>query len=403
MKINKIRMGFNIEVAKRRVALNRVILFLAAAAIVFVACDDSKQSYEAVQYSTGGAGTVPTGGTTVTPTVTGGTGGIVTSGTGGMVTSGTGGIVTAGTGGVLNDASTSNDGGQTPSIDSGVTPTEASTIAEGSVAEGSVGDATAEAAVSAEGSVEGGIPTGECTREKLSATVDAYYAALTANDPSSLPLAATVKYTENGVETQVGQGLWQTVNELKFKRSALDTVTCSTVSESVVVEQRTDEVFGLRLKLVGDELTEIEAIIVRPDDWFPTPQGLLSTADDDWESLLPVDKQPTRDRLQFIVELYFSNFGTGLCDVASDCVRRENGFSPGACTVGVSCGSTEVNTTRPFMETRLTVLDTEAGIAVGFTMFMGAYTDFHLFKVGADDQIHGVHAVLAGSRTSGWD
>jgi hypothetical protein len=54
------------------------------------------------------------------------------------------------------------------------------------------------------------------------------------------------------------------------------------------------------------------------------------------------------------------------------------------------------------MKARLHVIDAEAGISVGFTMFAGTYTDFHLFKVRMG-MVHGVHACLAKASSSGWD
>jgi hypothetical protein len=372
--------------------------------MLFSACDESSQSNDGIEnYTyTGGAAAPTTGGSATTPTVTGGTGDVATGGTGDVASGGTIGVVTGGAGGSSIDASASTDGGQTLSVDSGTTvTTEASVSAEASAGE----DAVAEASVSPEGSIDTGIPTGgECTRGKLRATLDATYTALAAHDSSSLPLAATVKYTENGEVVQVGQGLWQTAGELVFARSALDTGTCSTVSESTIKEANANIILGLRLKLENDQITEIEAIIVRgtSDYFFVDTSGIERSTSDDWEALLPVDQQPTRDRLQFIVEFYFSNFPSGLCDLAPGCMRYEDGRSPGGCDLMVSCGAREINS-RPAMPTRLTVLDTETGIAVAFTMFMGGYTDFHMFKVGADDQIHGVHAILASARSSGWD
>jgi hypothetical protein len=85
---------------------------------------------------------------------------------------------------------------------------------------------------------------------------------------------------------------------------------------------------------------------------------------------------------------------------ASDCERFENGFTPGKCMLGLSC-SMSMQMSRTGMKNRLSVLDVEAGIAVGFTMFQGRYTDFHMFKVRGGE-VHGVHAVLAEADQSGW-
>src|SRR5579863_9903511 len=49
-----------------------------------------------------------------------------------------------------------------------------------------------------------------CDRACLNGFVDQYMAAVAAHDPSKLPTAAKVRYTENNVEMPLGEGLWQT-------------------------------------------------------------------------------------------------------------------------------------------------------------------------------------------------
>jgi hypothetical protein len=248
------------------------------------------------------------------------------------------------------------------------------------------------------GTSSGGGPSNPCDRATLKPTVDSYFAALSAHDSSRLALASNVKYTENGRQVQVGDGLWRTAGALKFKRSALDEGLCTSVTESVITENGADIVFGLRLKSVEQKLSEIEAIIVRAGDWFPTPQGVLGTASDDWETPIPEAERSTRAKLDSMMQIYFERFPAGGCDFAPECRRYENGFSPGLCSLGLSCGAAPA---RPVMTTRLLVADVPAGITVGFTMFAGAYTDFHMFKVRGG-QVRGVHAVLAGASSSGW-
>ena len=50
-----------------------------------------------------------------------------------------------------------------------------------------------------------------CERQCLIGFVDRYLDALVAHDPSRLPLVKDVKYTENGAQLQLGDGLWGTV------------------------------------------------------------------------------------------------------------------------------------------------------------------------------------------------
>ena len=51
------------------------------------------------------------------------------------------------------------------------------------------------------------------------------------------------------------------------------------------------------------------------------------------------------------------------------------------------------------MEPRLIIVDVEAGIGVGFTMFMGN-TDMHMYKMHGD-QVHAVHTILGAASSSG--
>jgi hypothetical protein len=246
-----------------------------------------------------------------------------------------------------------------------------------------------------------GTAAGGCTRELLKSTVDAYFTALAAHDPSKIPVASDAKFTENGMTVQVGEGLWKTAGAPKLKRSALDTESCGSVTESVLTENSTDIVFGLRLKLAVAKITEIETIVVRKGDYTSNPMALLGTASDDWEAALPADQRSTREQVTMMIDKYFTQFPAGACMFASDCKRYENGFSPGGCSAGLSCSQSSTGMARGGMLTRLTLIDVEAGIGVGFTMFASQYTDFHMFKMRGGE-VHGVHAVLAKASSAGW-
>jgi hypothetical protein len=230
--------------------------------------------------------------------------------------------------------------------------------------------------------------------------VAAYFAALAAHDGTAVSIAPNAKVTENGDIVAIGAGLWKTAGELRFKRSALDVETCSSVTESVIAEGGTDIVLGARLKLVETKITELELIIVREGDYLSNAMALIGTKSDDWETTLAPDQRATREQLQGFIERYFTRFPAGGCMFASDCRRYENGFTPGACSLGLSC-SMSMTTAKPVMMNRLSVIDVEAGIGVGFTMFQGKYSDFHMFKVRGGE-VHGVHAILAEAKQSGW-
>src|SRR5436190_13013399 len=52
-----------------------------------------------------------------------------------------------------------------------------------------------------------------CDRTCMTNLVDRYLAAMVKHDPSGLPLAKGVRYTENTAEIQVGEGLWVGASE----------------------------------------------------------------------------------------------------------------------------------------------------------------------------------------------
>ena len=52
---------------------------------------------------------------------------------------------------------------------------------------------------------------GTCNRACLEGWVDRYFAAVIADDPSRVPLASGVRFTENGQVLPVGAGLWKSM------------------------------------------------------------------------------------------------------------------------------------------------------------------------------------------------
>ena len=54
-----------------------------------------------------------------------------------------------------------------------------------------------------------------CDRECLGVIMSRYLDAMVAHDPSSLPVAANVKSTEDAKEMKLGEGAWKTVTKLR--------------------------------------------------------------------------------------------------------------------------------------------------------------------------------------------
>jgi hypothetical protein len=168
-----------------------------------------------------------------------------------------------------------------------------------------------------------------CDRDCLYGFLDQYLKALAAKDPSGLPLAATVKFTENNVAMKVGDGLWNTISgfgpyDIKFA----DTTAGQVGYLGVVRETHTSSPFALRMKIRGGKITEIETIVARPAggnavaglDQYPDKQVLRDT--------LAADEQSPRAKMIALVNGYFDtlqqNNGTLHTDFDPDCNREEN-------------------------------------------------------------------------------
>ena len=64
----------------------------------------------------------------------------------------------------------------------------------------------------------------ECDRSCLSGMITQYIDALVAHDPSKLPLADNVRFTEDSKLLKPGEGLWKTVTTKgRFRQDYLDT------------------------------------------------------------------------------------------------------------------------------------------------------------------------------------
>ncbi len=246
----------------------------------------------------------------------------------------------------------------------------------------------------------------ECTRQLLQNTVDAYFEALAAHDPSTLPLADDVKFTENGEVVELGEmGMWTTAGALVYSQTALDTMECMSVSQAVVPDGAMDIPFALRLKLESQKITEIETIRVRPGDYSVASdtQALMASAGSvHWEDPVPADQQNSREEIFNWMDKYYRVFPNGVCNTSGDCTRIENGGGSFSCSAGASCSAGPPGAGQAALNPRLILVDTERGLGIGFTMFQGTYTDTHMFKMYGG-QVYGVSAILASADSSGWD
>jgi hypothetical protein len=174
-------------------------------------------------------------------------------------------------------------------------------------------------------------PADDCDRACLNGVVDQYLLAIVAHDPSRLPHAASVKYTENNVELQLGDGLWATATGMGTYKVYMDDPAAGQVGFFGVVEEDGHPgVLGTRLKVVNRKVTEIETLVARPENansGFPNPAGLKDKPI--FSEDVPAQERIPRAKMIELADGYFStiqqNTGKIYTSFDDDCQRVENG------------------------------------------------------------------------------
>jgi hypothetical protein len=161
--------------------------------------------------------------------------------------------------------------------------------------------------------------------------VDQYLDALVAKDPSRLPWATMVKFTENNVSLQVGDGLWGTISGMGPEDvRAADPATGQAAYFGVIDERGNKSFFALRLKVEDLKISEVETIVDRkgygpgpfgdPDKIAPLPILL--------DDVPPEERRP-RAKMIALADGYFNtlqlNDGQIFTVFDPACSRRENG------------------------------------------------------------------------------
>jgi hypothetical protein len=193
---------------------------------------------------------------------------------------------------------------------------------------------------------------GACDRACLQGFVEQYLDAWVARDPKRLPLAPNVKFTENGQRLELGDGSWNVATgKGKYRLWVPDTQTgqvgvIATVTEEGAQQgQNVASMLALRLKVENRQISEVEALFVRPAtggagggrggaggaatavsaaqrlEQMGTPHPLFLQP-------IPAAEQMSRADLIRVANMYFSgmqqNDGQGEYPFTDDCERFEN-------------------------------------------------------------------------------
>lgn len=174
----------------------------------------------------------------------------------------------------------------------------------------------------------------DCDRSCLEGHVDAYLEAVIDNDPSAVPLNINVRFTENGQQLNIPDGLWHTMEARGDYRIYISDVEAGVAAFMGTIaeehrdpEQLTPAMLALRLRIEDGEITEIEHFVGRSEDAAnrlnqATPHPLFTQT-------IPAAQRETRQQLLNVANMYFTgmqlNDGQGEYPFTDDCNRFENG------------------------------------------------------------------------------
>lgn len=174
-----------------------------------------------------------------------------------------------------------------------------------------------------------------CNRACLESYVDRYLDAVVAHRPSMVPLAPGVRFTEDGQQLVVGDGLWRTMRVKGRYRLFVTDVPAGQVAffgsieeEGRAPNQGTPALIALRLKVHDLQITQIEQVVIRDEAAAKRVDGL--TPNPIYLQSVPASERMSRAALIATANKYFSgmqlNDGKGDYPFADDCNRLENGM-----------------------------------------------------------------------------
>src|SRR6476646_9121012 len=269
--------------------------------------------------------------------------------------------------------------------------------------------------------------TSTCDRECLRGKVTQLLYALVKHDVTGLPVASTLRVTEDAVEKPLAKvGLVSTVTRLRgFRQDIIDERAGVAAAQVMVEETGAPVMLVVRLKVVADTLTELELVATRSRaeglifniEGLSAPSEVMNYAPRPEQ--LSTRDEATKAALHYPAGL---NAAKTFADVnapfAANAYRYENGqvmagpdckFARGC--ENISTQSLEIFNRLGDVQTRVVAVDERVGI-VWLRMAWGVrerggdqLTVWESFKV-YDGQIHAVEAFMrilpVEKRNGGW-
>ena len=170
-----------------------------------------------------------------------------------------------------------------------------------------------------------------CDRACLTGLMTQFVGALVAHDPSKLPLADNVRYTEDSRNAKLGDGIWKSVTAYGgFRQDYIDTRKQVAAAHVLLRENETQVLYSVLLHVSAMKIAGIETLVQRvvPGGKFqPTELGKPIRGMND---AVPPGERHSRDEMIRIALTYpeglrVGNFTDGGTPFADDAYRVENG------------------------------------------------------------------------------
>ena len=265
-----------------------------------------------------------------------------------------------------------------------------------------------------------------CDRACLTDTMTRYLNAMVAHDPSAIPVAPNVKFTEDGKVLKLGDGAWKTVAKLRpYRLDFIDVPQGVAAVHTVFEENGMPILFTARLKVVDRRITEIESIVVksREEGALFTPEALKEPTALMRYMPTPAERMPRAQMVELAARypagLKIGSFEKSDVPFAPNAYRFENGVrmaGPGCTFQPPSCENmrTQRIPTLAGLTQRLIAVDEEMGVVL-FWMNFGpnslpgpggrSLVTFEAFKVYGG-MVHAAEAIFEGQpagSSSGWE
>jgi hypothetical protein len=188
-----------------------------------------------------------------------------------------------------------------------------------------------------------------CNRASLQTAIDSYISAQQTGDPSKMPLADGVKYSENMTTSSIDQSIIQIALPISFHRSFLDVDACKSFTEVIIAKGDHPYVLGVRFELHNDKITEISSIVTDEGDWeFNADNYLNASSKENWD-ILQENQRVDRQTLINAANAYFDMFTYENTKVpwGIPCASLEGGKYSGdgprtSCKVGIPLEGIEI-------------------------------------------------------------